>query len=71
MNDKDIREYVDRAQPFIYAGAYAIQEEGEDLVTQIDGRLDTVIGLPMDQVSEGLETLLGTPPLESIQQKIL
>lgn len=34
------------------AGGYAIQESGADLVASVNGRIDTVIGLPMALVAE-------------------
>lgn len=63
MTNREIRDYVTRSNPLMYAGGYAIQKEGADLVDHITGRLDTVIGLSINQISEGLGILLNTPPL--------
>ena len=40
------------------AGAYAIQEHGEDIVESIDGSLTNVIGLPVERLKETVEYLL-------------
>jgi septum formation protein len=53
----EISEYVDRVRPFAFAGAYAIQGEGANLVERVDGSVDTVIGMPMGQVSSALVKL--------------
>jgi septum formation protein len=45
-----IEAYLDSAQYRDKAGAYGIQENGGDLVEGFDGRLDTIMGLPMDVV---------------------
>lgn len=45
-----IEAYLDSAKYRDKAGAYGIQEDGGDLVEGFDGRLDTIMGLPMDVV---------------------
>jgi septum formation protein len=42
--------YLDRAQYADKAGAYGIQEDGAVLVESYTGRLDTIVGLPLDLV---------------------
>jgi len=61
LSDEAIHAYVKKSQPYIFAGAYAIQGDGADLVERIDGRMDTVIGLPIDKVLEGLQALFPSP----------
>ena len=39
------------------AGAYAIQEHGDMLVSSIDGELENVIGLPLNRLKEFLGQL--------------
>ena len=39
------------------AGAYAIQEHGEDIIESIDGSLTNVIGLPVERLKETFEYL--------------
>jgi septum formation protein len=46
----DIDTYLDRASYEDKAGAYGIQEEGAVLVDHFQGRLDTIVGLPMSTV---------------------
>jgi septum formation protein len=50
LEPKKIEAYLDAAEFLDKAGAYGIQENGGDLVESFDGRLDTVVGLPMDVV---------------------
>lgn len=50
MTPGEIKEYIARTRPLRFAGAYALQGDGADLVERVDGREDTVIGLPMDKV---------------------
>lgn len=56
--DEQIASYVASGEPMDKAGAYAIQGAGAALVLAIDGRLDTVVGLPLDLVAD----LLGVDP---------
>ncbi len=42
------------------AGAYAIQETGDEFVERIEGSLTNVMGLPMELVGELLEKVAGT-----------
>jgi septum formation protein len=43
------------------AGAYAIQESGDELIERIDGSLTNVVGLPLELLQR-LLAQLGTPP---------
>ncbi len=47
--------YLDKVDVLDKAGAYAIQEHGDDLVEAIEGPLDNVIGLPCDELLRRLE----------------
>jgi septum formation protein len=46
LSPDDIRNYVASGEPMDKAGAYGIQGMGSFLVADLDGELDTVIGLP-------------------------
>lgn len=46
--DDEIAVYVASGEPLGKAGGYAIQGAGGALVAEVDGRLDTVVGLPLD-----------------------
>jgi septum formation protein len=54
LSDDEINEYVATGEPMGKAGAYAIQGMGEKLVERIEGSLDNVIGLPVNEVMEVL-----------------
>jgi septum formation protein len=47
LSDERIAQYVALAQPYDYAGSYAMQGLGSLLITRIDGDTSNVIGLPL------------------------
>jgi len=53
-----IDRYVQDVNVLDKAGAYAIQEHGEDIIEKIDGSLTNVIGLPVERLKETFEYLL-------------
>ena len=53
-----IGNYVQAVNVLDKAGAYAIQEHGEDIIEKIDGSLTNVIGLPVERLKETVEYLL-------------
>ena len=53
-----IEQYVKAVNVLDKAGAYAIQEHGEDIVETIDGSRTNVIGLPVERLKETVEYLL-------------
>lgn len=54
LTDKLIMEYVDCCKPFDKAGSYGIQD-GFPLVSEIDGSLYNVIGLPIEKIKPVLD----------------
>jgi septum formation protein len=52
LSDADIEDYLRLVHVLDKAGAYAIQEHGERLVTARRGSLSNIIGLPQDEVRE-------------------
>ena len=50
LTSRDIEEYLAVGESFDKAGAYAIQGEGARLVSQVQGSMDTVIGLPAQRL---------------------
>lgn len=48
LDDREIRDYVERGEWRGRAGGYAIQEDGGGLVATVNGPVDNVIGLPLD-----------------------
>ena len=47
LGTETIKRYIERAQPFDFAGAYAIQGLGALLVARIEGDYSNVVGLPL------------------------
>ncbi|MDX1680788.1 MAG: Maf family protein [Akkermansiaceae bacterium] len=48
LEEADIEHYLGQVNPLDKAGAYGIQEHGELIVEGIEGRFDTVMGLPVE-----------------------
>ena len=46
-SDAEIDRYVATGEPLDKAGAYAVQEEGSQLVAAVDGCYTNVVGLPL------------------------
>ena len=57
LTDKIIDEYFRLTNPLDKAGAYGIQSHGEMLVERVDGLMSNVIGLPVEEVVQRLETI--------------
>ena len=55
LTDKEIHRYVKSGEPMGKAGSYAIQGKGGKLVKEYRGKLDNVVGLPVDLVRALLE----------------
>ena len=49
-----IDEYLSKMNPLDKAGAYAIQEHGDLIVSEISGSYSNVVGLPMERVETEL-----------------
>jgi septum formation protein len=47
---KQIELYLSKTNPLDKAGAYAIQEHGEMIVSEISGSYSNVVGLPVEQL---------------------
>ena len=58
LTPETIDKYVQDVNVLDKAGAYAIQEHGEDIIESIDGSLTNVIGLPVERLKETVEYLL-------------
>jgi len=54
LHSDQIRRYLAKVNPLDKAGAYAIQEEGDEIVKDIHGSYTNVVGLPIEQVREEL-----------------
>jgi len=55
LTDDAIEQYVDDAQPFDKAGAYAIQGEDGRLIEQVSGSRANVMGLPLREIVDAIE----------------
>lgn len=54
LTDGEIDSYFEKVNPLDKAGAYGIQEYGEQIISEIRGNFDNVMGLPVDKVIEAL-----------------
>ena len=54
LNARQIREYLAGIHPLDKAGAYAIQDSGEKIVSEISGSYSNVVGLPVEKLREEL-----------------
>jgi len=54
IDQQEIDDYLDTAEPYDKAGAYALQAEGDKFVDKIDGSFSNIIGLPIEEISEAL-----------------
>lgn len=59
LTDQEIADYLRKGESFDKAGAYAIQGAGADLVTKVEGSMDTVIGLPVGRLLREFPDILG------------
>lgn len=59
VTEEWIRRYVATGEPMDKAGAYGIQDIGGALVRQVRGSYSAVVGLPVCQVIETLESMGG------------
>ncbi len=55
LNLAQIRSYFAKVDPLDKAGAYGIQERGDELVASINGSFSNVVGLPLERLREELE----------------
>lgn len=54
LDTGQIRRYLARVNPLDKAGAYAIQEQGDEIVERIAGSYCNVVGLPVERLQEEL-----------------
>jgi septum formation protein len=56
LNPEQIENYLSKVQPLDKAGAYAIQEHGEMIISAFSGSLSNVVGLPLERLDMELRT---------------
>ncbi len=54
LTSTEISHYHAKINPLDKAGAYAIQEHGDDLVRHLSGSFSNVVGLPQERLSQEL-----------------
>ena len=54
LDARQIRDYLAGIQPLDKAGAYAIQDSGEKIISEISGSYSNVVGLPVEKLREEL-----------------
>ncbi len=54
LTEEQIATYLAAIQPLDKAGAYAIQDHGEQIVARISGSFSNVVGLPVERVKHEL-----------------
>ncbi|MEJ0089171.1 MAG: Maf family protein [Limisphaerales bacterium] len=54
--DKTITEYLAKVDTLDKAGAYAIQQHGEWLISEISGSFSNVVGLPLERLESELKS---------------
>jgi septum formation protein len=52
LSDDEIEEYTSLVNTLDKAGAYAVQEHGEKIISEVRGDLDNIIGLPVKKLLE-------------------
>ena len=57
LDETTIAAYLERIDPIDKAGAYAIQDYGEMVVSRIEGPRDNVMGLPVAMVRRALQEI--------------
>ena len=60
LDGRQIRDYLARINPLDKAGAYAIQESGEKIISEISGSFSNVVGLPVERLREELHRWEGS-----------
>jgi septum formation protein len=51
-----IRDYLAKVNPLDKAGAYAIQEHGDLIISEISGSYSNVVGLPIERLREEIQS---------------
>ena len=57
MDRGQICDYLKRIHPLDKAGAYAIQESGEKIISEISGSYSNVVGLPVEELRAELKAM--------------
>ena len=55
LDPGQIRDYLSKVNPLDKAGAYAIQEHGDLIISEISGSYSNVVGLPLERLREEIQ----------------
>ena len=55
LDQDQIKEYLAKINPLDKAGAYAVQEHGDKIISEISGSFSNVVGLPVETLRAELE----------------
>jgi septum formation protein len=58
LTEREIEAYIVTGEAMDKAGAYAIQGHAREFVTQIEGPLDNIVGLPVRRVAQVLNKVI-------------
>jgi septum formation protein len=50
LDPDQVNDYLTRINPLDKAGAYAVQEHGDKIISEISGSFSNVVGLPVEQL---------------------
>ncbi len=56
LDTRQIRNYLAKVSPLDKAGAYAIQEHGDLIISEISGSYSNVVGLPLERLREEMQS---------------
>jgi septum formation protein len=65
LTEDQIRRYYQHVNPLDKAGAYAIQERGDEIVSQVTGSFTNVVGLPTERLQSELRAFESVVPLHA------
>ncbi|MBI5775301.1 MAG: septum formation protein Maf [Verrucomicrobia bacterium] len=71
LSESQIAAYLAAIQPLDKAGAYAIQDRGDEIVERISGSFSNVVGLPVERVKHELaQWRRGTAPVARAARQV-
>lgn len=65
LTDEQIKSYYQHVNPLDKAGAYAIQERGDEIVAQVKGSYSNVVGLPVERLQSELSEFESVVPFHA------
>jgi septum formation protein len=65
LNEDQIRNYYQHVNPLDKAGAYAIQENGDQIVANVQGSYTNVVGLPIERLQAELNEFESVVPIHA------